>query len=331
MPAPQAPAPHRTPRTARAGAVRRRLAAALSVAVAATALAAGTGPAAAAPRQARHCVSPDGTDLNALYGVTERIVGPPGCAEAVAGERWVRALPSWTTAPAGAAYRYPAGYAPDLAAPMDDFAAKFVSATYVTDLGTRQERSRTVGREVLRTASTGPDGLPYASLVSPPLDPLAAGPHTTTVLLTMSAEHCDGLAPDPAANCLPEGTFPYTLDTPVTVVPRDAPGPQKTTGGPAPATHPRPTTHPKPAGRPKTTGRPGTTGHPKGGHGPKTGPRKTGAHQPGTHKPGTHKPGGHKHAVQKAGVHKTATHQAGSHRPGGRKSAVRPARSARGR
>ncbi|MFD6887428.1 hypothetical protein [Streptomyces sp. NPDC059957] len=194
----------------------------LTAALAATAMSA---PATAAPLPkpklpVPHCFGTDGTDLNEFYGVKERIVGPPTCREIYAKEKWVRITPGWSTASSAAVAVYPAGYTPSETNPIDDFNSKFVSATYVTDIGTPQEKRHTFKKkEVLRTGFFGPDGLPYSATVSPPFKAPDLGPHTHTVLFTLSAEHCDGLGTDREASCLPAGTFSYTGDTAITVVP----------------------------------------------------------------------------------------------------------------
>jgi hypothetical protein len=168
----------------------------------------------------RSCLTPDGTDLNQLFGVKERIIGPPACREAFAGERWVQAAPSWVTAASASEAVYPEGYTPAKPNPIDDFNSKFVRARYVHDIGTPQEKTFTFGpREVLRTGFVGPDGLPFTGFVSPVFKPLGVGQHTSTVFFTLSAEHCDGLGTNRAENCLPAGEFLYA-EVPFEVVQR---------------------------------------------------------------------------------------------------------------
>jgi hypothetical protein len=171
------------------------------------------------PPAERSCISPDGTNLNQFFGIRQRIIGPPACREAFAGEWWVRAVPSWITAAGPNGAVYPAGYIPANPNPIDDFNSKFVGATYIQDRGTAQERTFVFGRRVLRTGFVGADGLPFSAFVSPPFRPLRIGQHTSTVFLTLSAEHCDGLGVDRDANCLPEGTFLYS-EVPFQVSPR---------------------------------------------------------------------------------------------------------------
>lgn len=205
-----------------AEAVPSLLTAVLTATLTATAMSA---PATAAPLPKPklpipHCFGADGTDLNEFYGVKERIVGPPTCREIYAKQKWVRVAPGWTTAPSAAVAVYPAGYTPSEPNPIDDFNSKFVSATYVLDIGTPQEKRHTFKKkEVLRTGFFGADGLPYSVAISPPFKAPDLGPHTHTVLFTLQDEHCDGLGTDREADCLPAGTHSYTGDTAITVVP----------------------------------------------------------------------------------------------------------------
>ncbi|MCY0934843.1 hypothetical protein [Streptomyces sp. H34-S4] len=151
----------------------------------------------------------------------ERIIGPPGCRETYAKERWVRTAPAWITAPSAADAVYPEGYTPSRPDPIDDFNSKFVSATYVHDIGTPAEKTFTFKKkQVLRTGFVGDDGLPYSVAVSPPFKALDLGPHTNTVYFTLKAQHCDGFGTVVEENCLPAGTFAFSSDTPFTVVPR---------------------------------------------------------------------------------------------------------------
>lgn len=191
--------------------------------------AAATTPAAAAPlpdqkSEVPHCVTLDGVDLNELYRVKDRIIGPPNCRETYAKDKWVRTTGPWITARSGEGAVYPAGYTPERTDPIDDFNSKFVSATYIQDIGTPQEQRFTYKKKkVLRTGFFLPEsegGLPYSVTVSPPFKALPVGTHTITVLYTLSEQHCDGLGAVEAENCLPEGTFAWTDDTPFTVVPR---------------------------------------------------------------------------------------------------------------
>ncbi|WP_327280769.1 hypothetical protein [Streptomyces sp. NBC_01205] len=192
-------------------------------------LLAALGPTASAAPAARpnpgvpHCIAADGTDINALFHVNVRIIGPLACREAYANERWVRVVPSWTTAADAQSAVYPEGYKPSRPNPIDDFNSKFLSATYITDIGTAQEQRVTFKKnEVLRTGFVGTDGLPFTGILSPPLKGLPVGPHTSAVLVTLKAQHCDGLGTVVEENCLPAGTTEYSGPAPFTVVPRPA-------------------------------------------------------------------------------------------------------------
>ncbi|MGO4462836.1 hypothetical protein AB4039_36980 [Streptomyces sp. M-16] len=202
------------------------LAAALcGAAVSAPAASAATDPAAPAARpRVPHCVASDGFGFNAVFHVKERIIGPPlTCRVTLAKEPWVRATLGWATAVDAQSAVYPAGYTPlrPGIAPIEDFNAKFVSATYVHDIGTPHERTFTFKKkQVLRTGLVTSDGFPYSDPISPPLKPLTVGTHTSTVFITLSAEHCDGFAPDREADCLPAGTVRFSGDDAFEVQPR---------------------------------------------------------------------------------------------------------------
>lgn len=186
-----------------------------------TATLAGASTAQAIPPEEHVCFW-EGADQNELLGIDERVIGPPPCREAFAGERWVRIGPGWSTASAGERKVYPQGYVPQDPDPIDDFNAKFQGARYVLDRGTAQERTFVYGREVLRTGFVAPDGRPFSIPASPPFEPLSVGGHTVITFLRFSAEHCDGLGRNRDQNCVPAGELPWTGDTPLTVFPRSA-------------------------------------------------------------------------------------------------------------
>ncbi len=194
----------------------------LLIALACAAIAATTGSAAAhaAPQTPPPCVTPDGTDLNQLYGIEQRIVGPSTCREVRAGERWVMVGSPWITAADAADAVYPDGYVPQLPDPIEDFNAKFTGARYVVDAGTPHERVVTAGREVLLTGFVGADGLPFSAFPSPVLKPVRPGEHTFAIYLTLSAQHCDGLGTVIEANCIPAGESQWVPDLPFQAVPK---------------------------------------------------------------------------------------------------------------
>ncbi|MBT2506596.1 hypothetical protein J7I98_11955 [Streptomyces sp. ISL-98] len=175
----------------------------------------------AVPPVDRNCLSPDGTNLNTFPGISERIMGPPACREAFAGEQWVRSFASWGTAASSRGARYPAGYTPSEPNPMDDFLSKLEGVRVVNDIGTDREEAFTFGPEIVRRIAFA-DRIPFAFFATSPMPPLSVGPHTTTVFMSLSAEHCDGLGRVRIENCLPGGEFRYTGDTPIRFFPRSA-------------------------------------------------------------------------------------------------------------
>jgi hypothetical protein len=74
-----------------------------------------------------HCVHPNGTDLNALYGISEQIV-TRFCPEVLAGEHWTAPGPPWQMNTSFESM--PDGFVPAGATPLDDFRAKFVGAVH---------------------------------------------------------------------------------------------------------------------------------------------------------------------------------------------------------
>ncbi|MGW0628457.1 hypothetical protein [Streptomyces sp. NPDC002758] len=178
---------------------------------------AGVPTTAQAPTVGQPCVF-EGVNLNEFLGVTQRLIGPPPCRSAFVGEQWVRTFPSRGTAPSAQGTVYPPGYMPAHPAPMDDFTSKFLGVRVVNDIGTRQERSFTFTQSQVLRRIDPVSGILFASFATPPLHPLSAGAHTTTVFMRLSAEHCDGLGTDRALNCLPGGESLYA-SAPVTFFP----------------------------------------------------------------------------------------------------------------
>ncbi|MEV4415561.1 hypothetical protein [Catellatospora sp. NPDC049609] len=213
-------------RSAKAGAVLTTLALSLGLM---------TGTAQAGPPRDRECISPiffggseQWRDLNQRYDVRERIIGPPapatddipdppggpGCRTALAGEKWVRAVPPWVTA---------------TKTEQKAFLANFKSARYVIDAGTADEQSITAGPEILQSGLVPGDvqppetqGLPYVVPVSPVFKPLGPGTHTSTLFVTMNARVCTGRGPASglSADCLEAGESRYPIidDGPFTVL-----------------------------------------------------------------------------------------------------------------
>src|SRR5688500_1160148 len=93
--------------------------------------------AAAAKPAGNHCISPAGDDLHQVLGPRNAFIAP-FCTQAVTGDKWRAVL---RVAVAGDDYVFPVGYEPSQPLLDEDFLAKFVSARYVVDAGTRQERT----------------------------------------------------------------------------------------------------------------------------------------------------------------------------------------------
>jgi hypothetical protein len=166
------------------------------------------------PPRPHACISTvNGDNVNVRYGVTERIIGPPGCREAFAGEKWVRAVPPWVVANA---------------AKIDEFKSNFRAASYVIDEGTAQAKTFTVGQEILRTECFNSDGTSTACKdalgrlfivpLSPVFNPLSVGKHTTTLYMDMKARTCTGLGstgevapPGLSVGCLEMDKHPYPI------------------------------------------------------------------------------------------------------------------------
>ena len=92
-----------------------------------------------AQASAEHCIHPNGTDLNVLYGISAQLVNP-FCKQVDSGEYWVATGASpWLVNTSFEAI--PEGFVPAGSTPLEDFHAKFVGVKYVIDAGTRQERA----------------------------------------------------------------------------------------------------------------------------------------------------------------------------------------------
>jgi hypothetical protein len=178
---------------------RRRL---LSVAVVAILTALLAPGAAVAKKSGNHCISPAGDDLNEVFATTDAFVAP-FCPEVHTGDRWRAVLRAQV---AGSDYVFPAGYVPSKPLLDEDFLAKFVSARFVVDAGTAQERSYTfpVSKLVIQTGVL-PDGSRFVRWVTPSMHPLPPGDHTVDEYVTLTADFWDGLGLDPAINLIPAG------------------------------------------------------------------------------------------------------------------------------
>ncbi|HEY9372682.1 hypothetical protein [Streptomyces sp.] len=181
----------------------------------------------AVPPQEHICFSPDGTELNSFLGIADRIIGPPTCREAFAGERLYRSFFSWGTAQPREAGDPPLLYPPDYVTslpddPMRDFRSKLVGVRVVHDINTVRERSYSFGQEIVRRTETFEgDGNLYAWFAAGPLHPLSVGTHTSTVFMRLTAEHCDGITTDRESSCLPAGEFLWSHIPVLRIFPRN--------------------------------------------------------------------------------------------------------------
>jgi hypothetical protein len=172
-------------------------------------------------REANHCVTNAGVDLNALFGVPDQIV-TRFCSEVSAGEHW-RPFGFWIVNSFNETF--PAGYVPSGPTPIEDFVTKLVEVKVVVDGGTRQEKTLVFEPgDVLRTDVTsdqlepGFPQLPMA-VTLPRMKPLSIGQHTRELVWVLSAQHCDGFGTSVDDNCLPAGDVsfgvgPFTVTAP---------------------------------------------------------------------------------------------------------------------
>lgn len=169
------------------------------------------------------CVLPWGPDLNAVLGTRlEIITGEGGCdAQIAAHRRWGQLLVFFFNDPGGSAavpLRYPPGYVPRGADPVQDFLRRLTAVSYEL-----QPSGQTITytahqlRHHLYPSTIGAvfggsgqfpeewDGLRTITVL-PPLPPLRPGDYTTSVSVNFDGGWCDGTSDDPLA-CLPAGAF----------------------------------------------------------------------------------------------------------------------------
>jgi len=165
-------------------------------------------------RDANHCVTGLGVDLNELFGVSDQFLAR-GCNVVSAGEHWIRSA-EWITNGSDDPV-YPAGYVPARPAPIEDFLSKLIAVKIVVDGGTRQQQTYVFSPgQVERTDVTADQlqpglwdpGTPMA-IALPRMAPVSVGPHTSEPILVLSAKHCDGFFTDEARSCLPAGETSY--------------------------------------------------------------------------------------------------------------------------
>jgi hypothetical protein len=176
-------------------------------------------PTEAQPKWGNHCISPDGHDLNELYGIPQQIV-TGFCPEVNAGERWTAPGAPWIMN--WSFEEVPDGFVPAGATPLEDFIAKFKAIKYVIDAGTAQETTL-----IYPIHPTGPDlwvgtleldfgaGPEDFPAVNPaPLSsvrPLSIGEHTVDTYWVFDSDspHCDGFGKVIEENCLGPGEILY--------------------------------------------------------------------------------------------------------------------------
>lgn len=161
----------------------------------------GASVASAEPKDAKHCIAPDGRDLNQFYGILEQII-TPFCPQADAGQHWTHPA-VWLMATSFESV--PAGFEPAGDTPLDDFLAKFVVVKYVVDPGTSQQQTYVFPLSA-RLWIGVLEGLPTVNtLTLGSLKPLPIGQHAVEAYWVLSAMHCDGLAANLDENCIPAG------------------------------------------------------------------------------------------------------------------------------
>ena len=154
-----------------------------------------------------HCITPLGTDLNLLYGISTQFV-TPFCTQVDSGETW--------TTPGGTPWivntsfaAIPEGFVPAGATPLEDFLAKFTSAKVVVDPGTSEEKTYIFPKSNKLWMGTfiGLPAVQTATLTI--LKPLSVGMHTVQLYWVFSAMHCDGFGNVIQDNCLGPGEVAY--------------------------------------------------------------------------------------------------------------------------
>ncbi len=172
-----------------------------------------------------HCLTPFGgaqdgelIDLNEVTGRTEAFVHPRYCPTVEAGERWILGrgcIAFWAVSPGPA--RYPRGYVPQGATPMDDFLSK-ATIKVVVDPGTTHERVYLHRYEsdnnaviIWHWSDFGSGRSPFGDEKNliigliPANPPQPIGTHTVDLYLQMSADHWDGIGTNPNRNVLRAG------------------------------------------------------------------------------------------------------------------------------
>jgi hypothetical protein len=162
----------------------------------------GGGANPGADRRDNHCTTPTNVDLNAVFGISVPIVAA-FCTSADPGEYWTpNAFWAMNTTFAST----PPEFVRAGATPLEDFLAKFVSAKYVVDPGSRQTSTYVFPKSSrLWTGPFGPDLVGVATTPLGVLRPLSAGHDSVDVYWVFTGRHCDGLGADVDQHCLQAG------------------------------------------------------------------------------------------------------------------------------
>jgi hypothetical protein len=165
----------------------------------------------ASDTEGNHCLAPGG-DANQTLGVSEQIVGAPGCSVVNSGEFYVP-LNYWFTNFSFAVV--PDGFTSEHDTPMEDFLAKVVSIRFVVDADTHKERTFVFAAGDIVKLDTFDEFLPWF----PPfpvvhflakLPPLPPGDHSVQTFWTVSSLHCDGFGTAYRTNCFPPRETEYS-------------------------------------------------------------------------------------------------------------------------
>jgi hypothetical protein len=185
---------------------RSRIQSSVAFAVILVSLFAGIGGASARDQvhRSNHCISPLGTDLNELYGISAQIVAPY-CTRIDQGKAWTVTAP-WFMLQTYEAV--PDGFVPAGDTPIEDFLAKFIAVRYVVDPGTRYEQTYEFPNDGEVGADVAPNGLAVVNTITlGTLRPLRPGTHVVEIYWSLRALHCDGFSADVVSSCLPAGEF----------------------------------------------------------------------------------------------------------------------------
>ncbi len=146
--------------------------------------AAAPGATSAGTSDGNHCIFPDGTDFNEIWGVSEAVVWF-FCDEIGTGQDW-RVGMGWGME--ATFKKVPKSFVPAGATPVEDFLAKFAGIKVIVDPGTSGERTYTF----TDTSKLLVNGSLVNGVTMGTMDPLNPGEHAVEAYWTMSGLHCDG-------------------------------------------------------------------------------------------------------------------------------------------